>query len=74
MQKWLDDSNNLMYSTHKSAVDERFIITLKTKIYKKMTANSRKCYLSYLNKLINGYSNTYHYSISKKLINADYFA
>ena len=37
MQKWLDD-NILMYSTHsegKSVVAERFIKTLKGKIYRK---------------------------------------
>ena len=37
LQKWLDDNNILMYSTYnegKSIVAERFIITLKSKIYK----------------------------------------
>ena len=44
-----------MYSTHnegKSAITERFIKALKTEIYKKMTANDSKSYLSYLNKLV----------------------
>ena len=36
-----------------------------------MTANNNNSYLSYLNKLVNQYNNTYH-SISKKPINADY--
>ena len=35
-----------------------------------MTANDRKSYLSYLNKLFN----TYHHSIKKKSINVDYSA
>ena len=38
MQDWLDDSDILMYSTHnegKSVIAERFIKTLKSKIYKK---------------------------------------
>ena len=38
MQEWLDSNNILMYSTHnegKSRIDERFIKTLKAKIYKK---------------------------------------
>ena len=35
-----------------------------------MTANDRKFYLSYLNKLFN----TYHHSIKKKSINVDYSA
>ena len=55
MQKWLDDNNILMYLTHnedKSVVAERFIRTLKCKIYKKMTSNDKKSYPSYLNKLV----------------------
>ena len=38
MQTWLDDNDNLIYSTHnegKSLVAEIFIKTLKSKIYKK---------------------------------------
>ena len=64
-----------MYSTHnerKSVIAERFIKTLKTKIYKKITANDCKSYLPYLNKLLGQYKNTCHYSINKKPINADY--
>ena len=39
MQEWLDNDGILMYSTHnegKSAIAERFIKTLKSKIYKKL--------------------------------------
>ena len=39
-----------------------------------MTANDSKSYLSYLNKLVDQYNNTYHHSINKKPINADYSA
>ena len=38
MQEWLDNNYILMYSTHnegKSVIAERFIKTLKAKIYKK---------------------------------------
>ena len=52
MQEWLDN-DILMYSTHnkgKSVIAERFIKTLKDKVYKKMTANDRKSYLPYLKK------------------------
>ena len=45
-KKWLDDNDIKMYSTHseeKSVVAERFIRTLKNKIYKHMTAVSKKC-------------------------------
>ena len=44
-----------MYSTHnegKSVIVERFIKTLKTKIYKKVTANENKSYHSYLSTLV----------------------
>ena len=40
-KKWLRDNNIVMYSTHnegKSVVAERFIRTLKSKIYKYMTS------------------------------------
>ena len=39
-----------------------------------MRANDCKAYLSYLNKLLDQYNNTYHHSVSKKPVNADYFA
>ena len=38
MQKWLDNNDILIYSTHsedKSVIAERFMKTLKAKIYKK---------------------------------------
>ena len=44
MQKWLDDNDFLMYSTHnegKSVVAERFIKILRTKIYKIITTNKK---------------------------------
>ena len=39
-----------------------------------MAANDSKPYLSYLNKLVEQYNNSYHHSINKKSINANYFA
>ena len=62
----LDNNDILMYLTHnkgKLVIAERFLKTLKTKIYKKMTANGSKSYLSYLNKIVDEYNNTYHHSI-----------
>ena len=44
---WLKDNNIEMYSTHnegKSVVAERFIRTLKIKLYKNMTAIPKKVY------------------------------
>ena len=39
-----------------------------------MTANDNKSYLSYLNKLVVQYNNTYYHDIGKRPINADYSA
>ena len=77
MQEWLGNNNILMYMTHnegKSVIAERFIKALNVKIYNKMTANDSKSYLNFLNKLIDQYNHTYHYSINKKPINAYYSA
>ena len=49
-----------------------FIKTLKAKIYKKIAATYSKSYLSSLNKSVGQYHNTYHHSIGKNPINADY--
>ena len=76
MQEWLNNNDILMYSTHnegKSVIAERFTKILKAEIYKKMTANNSKSYLSYLNKLVDQYNKTHH-SVSKKSFNADYYA
>ena len=70
--------NKKVYSTHKkgkSIAAEKFIKTLKGKIYKQMTANDSKSYFSgFLNELVDEYNNTYHRSIGKKPIDADYSA
>ena len=47
-KKWLQDNDIEMYSTHnegKSVVAERFIRTLKNKIYKYMTSIKKLCIL-----------------------------
>ena len=75
MPGWFDNNDILMYSTHsevKSVIIERFIKILKAKIYKKITANNNKSYLSYLNKLVAKCNNAYHHSINKKPIITDY--
>ena len=57
----------------KPTAGERFIRTLKDK-NKKMTANSNKIYLGYLNELADQYKKTYHRSIDKRAIDPDYSA
>ena len=57
-----------------SVIAERFTKTLKSIIYKIMTADNSKSYLPYLNKLVDQYHDTCHYFIKKKPISADYSA
>ena len=60
-----------MYSTQndgKSVVAERFIRTLKNKIYKYMTSVSKNVYIDKLDDIVNGNNNTYHRTIKMKLI------
>ena len=60
-----------MYSTYnegKSVVAERFIRTLKNKIFKHMTAISKNVYFDVLDDIINKYSHTVHKTIKMKFI------
>ena len=61
-----------MYSTHnegKSVVVERFIKTLKGKIYKYMTSISKNVYIDKLDDIVDEYNNTYQATIKMKPIN-----
>ena len=52
-----------MYSTNnegKSVVAERFIRTLKKKIYKYITLVPKNVYIDKLDDIVNKYNNTYH--------------
>ena len=78
-KKWLKDNNIEIYSTHnegKSVVAERFIRTLKNRIYKHMTAISRNLYFNVLNNIFDKYNNKYHKTIKIKPIDvkSDSFA
>ena len=62
-------SDEEMYSTHnegKSIVAERFIRTLKNKIYKYMTSVLKNVYINKLDDIVNKYNNTYHSTIKMK--------
>ena len=68
-KKCLNDNDIEMYSIHsagKSFVAERFIRTLKTKIYKCMTSVSKSLYIDKLDDIVNEYNNTYHKTIKMK--------
>ena len=70
-KKWLRDNDIDMYSTNnegKSVVAERFIRTLKRKIYKYMTSVSKNVYIDKLDDIVDEYNNTYHTTIKMKPI------
>ena len=69
LEKWLSDNDINMYSTYnedKSVVPERFIRTLKNKLYKHMRATGKNVYYDFLDDLVNKYNNTKHSTIKMK--------
>ena len=81
MKSWLEKIVIVVYSTHnegRSVIAERFIRTLKNKVYKYMTSISKIVYINKLDNIVNKYNNTYHSTIkmrpvdvkSKKYINS----
>ena len=63
-----------MYSTHnegKSVVAERFIRTVKTKIYKYITSVSKNVYINKLYDIVSEYNNTYHGTIKMKPVDVN---
>ena len=68
-KKWLKDNVIEMYSAiheGKSVVAERFIRTIKNKIYKYMTSILKNMYIDKLDDIVKKYNNTYHTSIKMK--------
>ena len=68
-KKWLKDNNIEIYSIHNkgnSVVAERFIKTLKDKIYKHMTSVSENVYIDKLDDIVDEYNNIHHRSIEMK--------
>ena len=60
---FLKEDDIEMYSTHnegRSAVAEKFIKTLKNKIYKHMTTVGKNVYFNALDDIVNKYNNTYN--------------
>ena len=67
-KKWLSDNDIIMYSAFnegKSVVAERFIGTLKNKLYKHMTSIGKNVYYI-LDDIVNEYNNTKHSTIKMK--------
>ena len=70
-KNYLKINNIEIYSTHnegKSVVAERFIMTPKSKIFKRMTAISKNIYFDVLDNIVNKYNNTVHRTIKVKPI------
>ena len=55
-----------IYNEGKSVADERFIRTLKKKVYKYLTSISKNVYVDKLDDIVNKYNNTYHRTIKMK--------
>ena len=71
MKSFLQNNDIEMHSTdnkEKSVLAERFIRTLKNRIYKYMTSVSKNVYVDKLDDIINKYNNTYHTIIKMKSI------
>ena len=68
-QTWLSDNDIIMCSTYnegKSVVAERFIRTLKNKLYKHLTATGKNIYYDVLDNIGNEYNNTKDNAIKMK--------
>ena len=69
MKSWLEKNDIEMHSTHnegKYVVAERFIRTIKNKIYKHMTSISKILYIDKLDDIVNEYNNTKHRATKMK--------
>ena len=69
MKSWLETKSTEMYSAgneRKSVVAERFIRTLKTKIYKYITSVSKNVHIDKLDDIVDKYNSTYHITIKMK--------
>ena len=69
MKSWLGKNAMEMHSTHnekKSVVAERFIRTLKNKIYKYVTSISKNVCIDKLDDIVDKYNNAYHRTIKMK--------
>ena len=69
MKLLLEKNDMERYSTHnegKSVVAERFIRTVKNKIYKYMTSVSKGFYIDKLDDIVNKYNKTYQNRIKMK--------
>ena len=70
-KKWLQKHDIAMYSTYNKGspvVCERFIRTLKNKVYKYTTSISKNVYIDKLDDIVKEYNYTYHRTVKMKYI------
>ena len=73
-KNWLKDNDIEMYLIHnegKFVASERFIRTLKTKIYKYMTLASKNVYINKLDDIVGEDNNTQHRTIKMKPVDVE---
>ena len=73
-KKWLKYNDIEMYSIHnegKSFVAERFVRTLKNKIYKYVTSISKNVFIDKLDDIKNEYNNTDHRTFKMKPVDVE---
>ena len=69
MKSWLEKNDIKMYSAYnerKSVISERFVRTLKNKIYEYMISISKNVYTDKLDDIVDKYYNTYNSTIKMK--------
>ena len=69
IKKWLSDNDIIMYSTFnegKSVAADRFVRTLKNKLYKHMMSIGKNVYYDVLDDIVNEYNNTKHSTTKMK--------
>ena len=74
MKSFFQSNDIEMYSIHNEdifVVAEKFIRTLKNKIYKYMTSISKNVYIDKLDDLVNKYNSTYYGTIKMKPVDVE---
>ena len=74
MKSWLEKNSIEMYSVHaerKPIIAERFIIALKSTIYKYITSIPENVYVDKLHDTVNKYHNKCHRTIKMKPVGVD---
>ena len=69
MKSFFQNNNIEIYSAHnedKSVIADKFIRTLKNKIYTYMTSVSKNAYIDKLDDIVMKYNNTYYSTINVK--------